>query len=622
MASTATIFSVTGEEAARIEAAAWSRFTAARGRSEFHASWLSILCLQVERVSGALLLLGPDAEGTYTPAAIWPDASHDLRHLSAAAERALSERRGVVISADGSSVLGRDKVAHVGYPIEVDGLLRGAVVLDIPPGAEQGLQHALRMVHWGSAWLVDQLRQEAQTEREERAGRMAVAMDLVATALQEHRLSSASLAVVNEISARLKCDRVSIGFAKNGRIDVEAISHTAIFDARMSLVRLISDAMEEVLDLDAALVFPLPADGDTGAVAHAELGRELKDVAICSIPLLDDAHPIGVLTLERSSGDRFDDETVELCKTVGGLLGPILNQKLENERGTIARLRQGIWEKAKVLLGPGHTGIKMIAILLVAVGLFFGFATGTYRVAAKTNVEGAVQRAAVVPFDGHIAQSFVRAGDTVQAGQVLCTLDDRDLRLERSRLVSEREQSVRKQRQALAEQDRGTMMVVAAQIAEIDAQIALIDDKLARATLLAPFDGIVVSGDLSQLLGTPVEQGKLLFQIAPLDAYRVVLQVDERDIARINIGQSGELTLSGLPDQRLDFSVRSITPVASQEEGRNFFRVEAHLQTSSDRIRPGMEGIGKITIGERKLIWIWTHSLTDWIRTWMWKQMP
>ena len=128
---------------------------------------------------------------------------------------------------------------------------------------------------------------------------------------------------------------------------------------------------------------------------------------------------------------------------------------------------------------------------------------------------------------------------------------DRDLKLERERLVSEREKSLRKQRQALALQDRGTMMVASAQIAEADAQIALVDDKLARAVVVAPFQGIVVSGDLDQLLRTPVEQGKLLFQIAPLDAYRVILEVDERDIANVQLAQTGQLTLSGLPDQRM-----------------------------------------------------------------------
>ena len=51
------------------------------------------------------------------------------------------------------------------------------------------------------------------------------------------------------------------------------------------------------------------------------------------------------------------------------------------------------------------------------------------------------------------------------------------------------------------------MAILAAQIKELDAQIELNRDRLARATLVAPFDGVIVSGDLSQLLDTPVEQG-------------------------------------------------------------------------------------------------------------------
>ena len=202
----------------------------------------------------------------------------------------------------------------------------------------------------------------------------------------------------------------------------------------------------------------------------------------------------------------------------------------------------------------------------------------------------------------------MRAGDLVQTGQVLARLDDRELKLEYARLTSEREQEERKRRQELAGQDRGEMMVAAAEVAQTDAKLALVADKLQRATLTAPFDGVVVSGDLSQFLGTPVEQGKLLFQIAPLNAYRVILQVDERDISNLVLGQTGQLTLSGLPGQTLDFLVQQITPVASQQEGRNYFRVEAHLLSAPERIRPGMEGVGNIGVGDRKLIWIWTRS--------------
>ena len=178
-------------------------------------------------------------------------------------------------------------------------------------------------------------------------------------------------------------------------------------------------------------------------------------------------------------------------------------------------------------------------------------------------------------------------GDTVRAGQVLCRLDDRELKLEQTRLLSEREQLARKHRQALAAQERSNMTILAAQIDQVEAMLTLVTDKLARATLVAPFDGVVVSGDLHQLLGTPVELGKVLFQIAPLDAYRVILQVEERDIAYLQVGQPGELTLSGIPNGYMDFSVEQITPVSTAQEGRNYFRVEAQppraLRTRASR---------------------------------------
>ncbi len=58
------------------------------------------------------------------------------------------------------------------------------------------------------------------------------------------------------------------------------------------------------------------------------------------------------------------------------------------------------------------------------------------------------------------------------------------------------------------------------------------------------------------------------------------------------------------------------------EEGRNYFQVEARLDRISDDLRPGMEGFGKIDVGRRRLIWIWTHDLIDWFRLWLWSWWP
>ena len=107
---------------------------------------------------------------------------------------------------------------------------------------------------------------------------------------------------------------------------------------------------------------------------------------------------------------------------------------------------------------------------------------------------------------------------------------------------------------------------------------------------------MVVTGDLSQSLGSPVERGKVLFEVAPLDAYRVVLQVDERDIADVAVGQHGELLLAAAPDRPLAFTVEKITPVSTAREGRNYFRVEAQARADPGPPAPGMEGVGKIAV--------------------------
>jgi hypothetical protein len=41
-----------------------------------------------------------------------------------------------------------------------------------------------------------------------------------------------------------------------------------------------------------------------------------------------------------------------------------------------------------------------------------------------------------------------------------------------------------------------------------------------------------------------------------------------------------------------------------------------------ERLRPGMEGVGKVKVGERSLAWIWTHGFVDWLRVALWNWMP
>jgi hypothetical protein len=110
--------------------------------------------------------------------------------------------------------------------------------------------------------------------------------------------------------------------------------------------------------------------------------------------------------------------------------------------------------------------------------------------------------------------------------------------------------------------------------------------------------------------------------VAPLDSYRVIMKVDERDITEIGPGQSGRLALASMPNEEFKLIVDKITPVSVVDQGRNYFRVEAIAKGATEKLRPGMEGVGKIEIERRKLIWIWTRKLVHWVRMWVWSWWP
>lgn len=605
--------------AASSDASAWESFATARSLEQFYASWLAILCQQIDRVTGALILVRTEDGSAYLPGAVWPDPTRDMAFLAPTAERALAERRGVVSACDATSPASG---LHVAYPIEVQGTLLAAVVLDLAPRPDGELQRAIHLIHWGAAWLIDLFRQRLFEERQATIDRLALVADLVATATQERRFQAAALAVANELAGRLGCDRVSLGSERGGNARVEAISHSATFDPKSALARCIAEAMDETLDLGAVIAWPAAQDEALAAAAHAALVRETRGTAVVSAPLTAQGRDWGVLVLERMRGPPFDAATIELVRAAGLLLGPVLQLRRDNDRGIVRRARDASMDGLRAILGPRYPGLKLLGALALAVLFVASVATGEHRVTAKTVIEGEVQRAIVAPFEGYVAESLVRAGDVVKAGQLLVQLDDRDLRLEQLKWEAEREQHLRKHRQALAAGERAKMSVLAAQVNQAEAQLQLVAEKLTRAAIVSPFEGIVVSGDLSQLLGSPVEQGKVLFEVAPLDAYRVILKVDERDVDYVHAGQSGELVLSGIPGERLRFTVARVTPVSSAEDGHNYFRAEARLERATERLRPGMEGVSKISAGEARLVRIWTRRLVDWLRLSFWTWMP
>jgi multidrug resistance efflux pump len=356
--------------------------------------------------------------------------------------------------------------------------------------------------------------------------------------------------------------------------------------------------------------------------AHEALAGESKTLAICSFLIARGSNFCGVVTLERKEGEPFAESELELIDAAVGFAGPILDIQRREDRSLAAKALEAARTTAANLVGPRHVALKLTVSVVALLVAFLALAKGDFRVTADMALEARVLRAAVAPFDGYILEAPVRAGDLVHEGDLLALLDDKDLTLESARYAGQLQQLDKQKREALAERDAAQVRILTAQVDQVRAQHDLALDQLSRTRIEAAFDGIVVAGDLSQQLGSPVERGELLFEVAPLNEYRPMLQVDERDIDEVAVGQTGQLIFAAFPDEPIAFSVEKITPVSTASEGRNSFQVEAHLAQTPERLRPGMEGVAKVDVDRRRLLWIWTHDAVDWLRLSLWSWLP
>lgn len=450
-----------------------------------------------------------------------------------------------------------------------------------------------------------------------------IVFEIFTRCLEHKTCNAVAINLVNELAHHFRCVRVCVGLREGKHTRVTAISNSAHFDPKTNLIRAIGLAMDEGIDQAATIVLPVIDDTETLVTrAHKQLVTLEGGRSICTIPLWHGNQIIGSLMLEQSAKRSCDTDKVKLAQQMAKLAGPLLHLLYREHRGVTQKGSDAVGIFLTTLLGKQKAALKFTALGIIAVLAFLSLYSTNYRVTSNAVVQGSIQRVVAAPIDGYIASAMRRAGDSVHKDDLIATLDDKDLQLQMVKWQSTEQQLKREYRESLATSDRTQVSILTARIKQANAQMELVSEQLSRLNIVAPFDGVIIEGDLSQSVGSPVTRGDVLFRVSPKDDYRIMLEVDESEISQIQTGQTGQLSLSSLPDETLSLQIKRITPVSATEGGRNYFRVEAELTSISERLQPGMEGIAKVSIEERKLIWILTHKVTDRLRILSWSLLP
>jgi biotin carboxyl carrier protein len=325
---------------------------------------------------------------------------------------------------------------------------------------------------------------------------------------------------------------------------------------------------------------------------------------------------------ERREG--FDARALELAKDAALFVGPILELKHRLDAPVGGRIVEAVAPRGRRLAGTtwlttGRLGAAAAALVAAVVLVW----PTTYRVVATARVEGAVQRVMAAPSDGFVRAVSVRPGDTVRAGQVLLTLEDQELALERDKWGAEIAQLDKQYREALSKDDASQIVIARSKLEQAQTQLDLALRQLDRAQLKAPIDGVVISGDLSQAIGTPVKRGQELMTLAPDRRFRVVAEVDEQDVAALREGQPAQVMFAAFTERPLPFAVTRVSPVATTLDGRNVFEVEGRVDDAAaaghGALRHGLRGVARIDVDQRSQGAIWWQRAGGWVQRTAWR---
>ncbi|MEO6528694.1 MAG: efflux RND transporter periplasmic adaptor subunit [Gemmatimonadaceae bacterium] len=222
---------------------------------------------------------------------------------------------------------------------------------------------------------------------------------------------------------------------------------------------------------------------------------------------------------------------------------------------------------------------------------------------------------------GVVKRLFVQIGDTVAKGQLLATLDDRDLVSRRNEAAAALRQADADLRFNSADLSRKRVLLAANGISKSDAELAerastVAEQQVARARasldfattqveyarIVAPIAGVVasVSTQEGETVAASFAAPTFLTLLDPT-RLEVWAYVDETDIGRIRMGQRALFTVDTYGDQEFEGRATAVYPKAEIRDNVVNYVTVVRFQPPSDRtLRPEMTTTVRIALGARE----------------------
>jgi multidrug efflux pump subunit AcrA (membrane-fusion protein) len=240
----------------------------------------------------------------------------------------------------------------------------------------------------------------------------------------------------------------------------------------------------------------------------------------------------------------------------------------------------------------------------------------THKIEGQATLQPSVRRFVTAPFAGVLKTSLREPGDVVATGEILAALDGQEIAWTLAGLTAERNRLLKQKDISAASRDTAAVQVAELEIERVDAQVALQNYRTENLAIRSPIAGVVLSGDLKRVQGSPLTAGQSLFEIAPLSDMVVEVAVPSTELSYLSVALPMTLKLAAYPNDMWSLDVKRIHPKVIVHESATVIVVEGHLSNQDNRLRPGMRGKAQIEIGKRPLAWVLFYRAWADIRRW------
>ena len=512
---------------------------------------------------------------------------------------------------------------------------------------------------------------QREIEIRQRNNTLEDALTLGSTASLSLEKEQSAFLLANSLKNFLNADRVTVIDQTGTQMRTLAVSGQATFNRRANVVRRTENLAKVVLESGEGLWF----DGDQEELAAPVQDAVAKYIdeslvqSFALLPIFESDRPV-LPSDEQSLVELVNPGRTETKKIRGAILvesiqTPIVREQLESRWEQIQPQISNNFNNAKrysdLFLLPlmltmtkffalfrGHTrriawGITGAALILIALGFLI---PADFQLRCEGHLRPEKMDHVWVHKNGIVVDVLVKEGQTVEKGDTLVVLENRELELEFANLSGELKEKQQEHEHMIyrrlnhsdnqSPQSSGGLSynemaertgLLDKQIRNLEKRLALKRKQMDTLAVRAPFDGQVMGWNVDRkFLNRPLDQGTRLFSVAKVNDKRVLelkvpdkrsgylqaaFQSKEQDDEKLQV----EFSIASLPDQRFEAEVVHVNPGLEQDTDLGYVLPVEAVPTSKlpDNLRVGIPVVAKVVCGKRSFIYCKTYEFVDWM---------